>query len=86
MPELGAYESHLSLETVAFVVALPRRKQRRVLDLADQIARQPFQIGDFQTTDADGRTIENLLLEGYLFSFWVDHASREVRINEIIRV
>ena len=57
-----------------------------VLDLADQIARQPFQIGDYQMIDATGRTVENLLLDGYLFSFWVDHASREVRISEVIRV
>lgn len=86
MPESGAYEGHLSREAVAFVVALPKRKQRAVLDLADGIARQPFQIGDYQTTDAAGRAVENLLLEDYLFSYWVDHATREVRISEIVRV
>ena len=57
-----------------------------MLDLADQIAKQPFQIGDYPTVDATGRRVDNLMLEGYLFSFWVDHASREVRISEIIRV
>jgi len=86
MPEAGGYESHLSLEVAAFVVALPKRKQRLILDLADQIARQPFKIGDYQTADAADRTVENLLLEGYLFSYWVDHASREVRISEISRI
>ena len=85
MLEAG-YQSHLSLEAVAFVVALPKRKQKVVLDLADQIAKQPFKIGDYQTVDAVGRSVENLLLETYLFSFWVDHATREVRISEIIRV
>lgn len=86
MPEDSAYRSHLSLEAAAFLVTLPKRRQRRVLDLADQIARQPFQIGDSQTVDAEGRVIENLLLEDYLFSFWTDHASREVRITEITKV
>jgi hypothetical protein len=86
MPEKRNYESHLSLDAVAFVVALPRRKQKLVLDLADQIAAHPFQIGDYQTVDAAGRSVENLLLENYLFSFWVDHASRELRISEIIQV
>ena len=57
-----------------------------MLDLADQIARQPFQIGDYSTADATGRRVENLLLDGFLFSFWVDHAAREVRISEIIKV
>lgn len=85
MPNLE-YHSHLSLEAVAFVVALPKKSQRRVLNLADQIARQPFEIGDYRTVDAAGRMIENILLDGYLFSFWVDHAGCEVRIFEIIRV
>ncbi len=82
----GRYQSHLAHEAVAFVVALPKRKQKLVLDLADQVARHPFNIGDYSTVDAAGRTVENLLLEGYLFSYWVDHAAREVRISEIIRV
>jgi hypothetical protein len=81
MPE--PYESHLSLEAVEFVVGLSKKRQKLVL--ADQIARQPFEIGDYRTADAIGRPIENLRLEGFLFSFWVDHASREVRISEIIR-
>lgn len=80
------YQSHLSLEAAAFVVTLPKRKQRLVLDLSDQIAKQPFRIGDYRTLDSVGRTVENLLLEGYHFAFWVDHASCEVRISEIIRV
>ena len=86
MPEGSGYRSHLSLEAAAFLVSLPKRRQRRVLDLADQIARHPFQIGDSQTVDAEGRTVENLLLNEYLFSYWTDHASREVRISEIIKV
>jgi hypothetical protein len=34
-----------------------------------QIARQPFQNGDFLMIDAAGRMVDNLLLEDYLFSF-----------------
>ena len=86
MVEGNLYESQLSREAIAFVVALPRRKQKLLLNLADQIAAQPFRIGDYQNVDAVGRMIENLLLEGYIFSYWVDHASREVRISEIVRV
>lgn len=86
MPEGSGYRSHLSLEAAAFLVSLPKRKQKRVLDHADQIARQPFQIGDYQTMDAEGRVVENLLLDEFLFSYWTDHASREVRISDIIKV
>lgn len=86
MPEASSYESHLSREAVAFVVGLSKKKQRLVLDLADQIALQPFRIGDYQTVDAVARPIENLRFEGYIFSYWVDHASREVRISDIVRL
>ena len=85
MPD-STYESYLSSDAAKFVVLLTKRQQRVVLALADQIAKHPFQISDYPTTDAVGRTVENLLLEGYLFSYWVDHASREVRISEIIRL
>jgi hypothetical protein len=74
------------LEAAQFVIGLPRRRQVIVLELADQIARHPFQIGDYHSIDANGRTIENLLLEGYLFTYWIDHGSREVRITEILAV
>lgn len=86
MPEEAAYGSHLSLDAAVFLGTLPKRKQRLVLDLAEQIARQPFQIGDYRTSDANGRMLENLLLHGFLFTYWVDHASREVRITEILKV
>ena len=86
MSDLRQYESQLSREAVGFVMGLSKKRQRLVLDLADQIARQPSKIGDYQSFDAVGRPIENLRLEGYLFSYWVDHASHEVRISEIARL
>jgi len=86
MPDSPGYGSHLSSEAAAFLIGLPRRQQRVVLDLADQIAMHPLQISDYQTTDAAGRLIENLLLDAYLFTYWVDHAAREVRITEIVKV
>jgi hypothetical protein len=85
MPDRSGYESHLSSRAAAFVISLSKRRQRIVLDLADQIAGQPFEAGDYQMLDSTGRNIENLLLEDYLFTYWVDHASREVRITEIVR-
>jgi len=78
--------SHLSLPAAAVVTGLPRRRQRQALDLADQLALHPFGVGDYRTEDAAGHTLENLLIDGFLFTYWVDHAVREVRITEIVRV
>lgn len=71
-------------EAVSFVIGLTKKRQRLVLQLADQISMQPSKIGDYQTADAAGRPIENLRLEGYLFSYWIDHSSRQVRISDIV--
>jgi hypothetical protein len=68
MPE-RVYHSYLSIEADRFTAALPKRKQRQILDLADQIARRPFRLGDYQTRDACDRTIENLLIDDCLFSY-----------------
>ncbi len=86
MAEIPGYESHLSSQAAAFLVGLPRRQQRQVLDLADQIALHPFLISDYQTVDAAGHEVGNLLLDEFLFTYWVDHAVKEVRVTEITKV
>jgi hypothetical protein len=85
MPELG-YTSHLSIPAAAMVAGLPRRRQRQVLDLAEQLALHPFGVGDYRTDDAASHTLENLLIDGFIFTYWVDHAVKEVRITEITKV
>lgn len=86
MPESSGYSSHLSIPATAFLTGLPRRKQKVVLDLAEQLALHPFRLSDYRTTDAAGREMENLLIDDWLFTYWVDHAVKEVRITEIVKV
>ena len=47
---------------------------------------EPAAYGSHLSLDAAGRSVENLLLHGFLFTYWVDHAAREVRIAEILKV
>jgi hypothetical protein len=56
------------------------------LILPTSLAAHPFQVSDYREADAAGRMVGNLLCDDYLFSYWVDHASREVRITNIIKV
>ena len=85
MAESG-YTSHLSLPAAAMVANLPRRKQRQALDLADQLAIHPFEVGDYRSEDAAGHTLENLLIDDFIFTYWVDHAVTGVQITEVIKV
>lgn len=85
MPD-SAYSSVLSREAVAFVVSLPKRKQIKVLDLADRIALSPEMISDVTQYDSVGRPIQSVLIDGFLFNYWIDHTSRDVRMTEIHEV
>jgi hypothetical protein len=63
------YVSQLSMEAVAFLISLPKRKQQKVLDLADTIASNPFQISDYPVLDSSGRQLECILIEEFYSHF-----------------
>ena len=53
------------------------------MDRAYELARYPFLESDYRLADTDGRTIEHMLTDGVVFSYWVDHSLRLVMITEI---
>jgi hypothetical protein len=77
------YAPQLSFEAAVFITTLPKRHQRRVLALIDRLATNPTEVADFHETDAQGRSVESLVLENFLFTYWVDHASKEVCVVDI---
>lgn len=68
MGDSSDHRSTLSADAVAFVVSLPKRKQRKALDIADRIARHPFRIGDYETRDAAGHIVVTLLVDEFLLA------------------
>ncbi|MBC8010508.1 MAG: hypothetical protein H7067_10475 [Burkholderiales bacterium] len=58
----------------------------RLLEVINQVAAEPFRVGDLQQADPDGRTNEVLLLGDWLVTYWADHAVREVRVVALERV
>ena len=83
MAEASRYHPAFSDLAAEFILALPRRRQRLVMARAYELARYPFLESDYRLTDSAGRAIDHLLLDGMVFSYWVDHASRLVMISEI---
>lgn len=71
-------------ESVAdYVISLPKTKQRHLLQLARTLAADPFVVSDYAVKDESGRDIDHLLVDAWVFAYWVDHPAREVRIVEI---
>ena len=83
MPNPSGYEPVLSGKASSFLVGLSRSKQKQVLRLLFQLAEHPGQLGDYAMREEDGREIQHLMVGDWHFSFWADHAVRELRVTEI---
>lgn len=53
------------------------------MDRAYELAKYPFLESDYRLIDQDGRTVEHLLVDGVVISYWVDHAIKLVMISEL---
>lgn len=53
------------------------------MDRAYELARYPFLESDYRLSDPEGHAIEHLLVDGVVFSYWIDHAAKLVMITEI---
>jgi len=47
------------------------------------LARYPFIESDYSIVDEEGHVVDHLLVDGFVFSYWIDHAVRIVMITEI---
>ncbi len=77
------YRPVFSDSAVSFFAALPKRRQKKLLDRARELAADPFVVPDLRRTDDDGREIGDILIDDFLFSYWVDHPVKTVLIVEI---
>ena len=83
MPRLDPYEPVLSGKASSYFVNLPKRKQRRLLDLLYRLASFPSQLGDYESIDETGRKVQHLEAGPLIISFWADDSVRELRITDI---
>jgi len=77
------YHPFYSDVAAEFILSLPKRKGRKLLDTCNQLARNPFVESDYAIKDADGRDIEHISIAGFLIAYWVDHAVCKVLIVEV---
>ncbi len=86
MADRHRYEPVLSSKSTAFLVALSKTRQRKLIGLLYQLADNPSQIGDFSEPDETGREVQFLLVRDLLIAFWAVHAVRELRIVDMEEV
>ena len=59
------------------------RRQRRALTAARQLAMDPGVISDYRIKDDVGREVDHLLVDGFVITYWIDHAAKLVMIVEM---
>jgi hypothetical protein len=79
----AGYEPVFAEGAADFLLQLPKRRQRHVSELVRQLAAHPLVRSDYSLPDESGRAIEHLMIEDYVFAYWLDHAQREIRITDI---
>ncbi len=51
-----------------------------ILKFIQQIAADPYLVGDFKDSDDIGRPLEVKLVGSYAITYWADHAVKEIKI------
>jgi len=63
------YHPFYSDVAAEFILSLPKRKGRKLLDTCNQLAMNPFVKSDYAISDADGRDIEHIFSDGFLIAY-----------------
>jgi hypothetical protein len=83
MASRAPYHPCFAVEAAEFLCQLPKSRQRRALRLAQALAANPFVRSDYAVADESGREQEHLLIEDFVYTYWLDHAAHELRITDI---
>lgn len=76
----------LNETSVSFLLACRPAERRRLLRVLDDLARDPYQMGNHEARDDSGRTIQVKTAGRLLISFWADSGPKELRVINIERV
>jgi mRNA-degrading endonuclease RelE of RelBE toxin-antitoxin system len=68
---------------VDFMLSLPKRRQRKLLESCNQLATNPFIRSDYSIRDSDGRDIEHLRVGSFVIAYWIDHPVCKVMVVEV---
>ena len=77
------YRPVFSDSAIEVFATVSRRRQQMILDRARELAADPFVVPDLSRVDDDGHEIGDILIDEFLFSFWVDHAAKVVMIVDL---
>ncbi len=77
------YRAVYSESVAEFILTLPKRRQRKLVDTCTKLARHPFVTADYAVNDSTGRPIDHLMLDRFIVAYWIDVPVGLVMIVEV---
>ena len=77
------YDTVFASAAVEFFAGQTKRRQRKILDRAHELAADPFLVPDLRSMDSSGREVFQFMSDDFIFDYWVDHAAKQVIVTEI---
>jgi len=77
------YRVLIAKEVIASLGNFSRREKLRLTRLFDELADDPYRMGDYVERDEIGRPIQVLILGRVALWYWADHAAKEVKVLDL---
>jgi len=77
------YDAVFAAAAVEFFVGQTKRRQRKILDRAHELAADPFLVPDLRSVDATGREVFQFMSDDFIFDYWIDHAAKQIVVTAI---
>ena len=82
---MSGYDFAINQSGLLEFQGLSSAEQRVLLGIFTRLAGNPALKGDYSYRDENGRDNEVLDLDGFVVTYWTDHAAKEVRILGVER-
>ena len=79
------YRVFIAAEVIANLQTIRGTEKRLIARLLENLAGDPFRMGDFEEHDDTGRPIQILVVGRYAVCFWANHGDKEVKIIDLKR-
>lgn len=77
------YEIVAPLTVYEVLRGMHRSQRREVESFLHRLADRPALPGDFEAPADDGRIHQVKIVRSWMVSYWIDHASSEVRVTSL---
>jgi mRNA-degrading endonuclease RelE of RelBE toxin-antitoxin system len=77
------YRVFIAAEVITLLRSCPRREQQIFTRLFEELAKDPYRVGDYAERDEVGRPVQVLIVGGRAVYFWADHPVKEVKVVDL---